>query len=94
MKIVGIKRVTPRRVYAIKTSTETFIADGLAHHNCIGCNMFGRGKLPEYELFMNTVYGKRVVEELWNKSRTIVQYKAHDYERIENEYKEKLKCLK
>jgi hypothetical protein len=56
--------------------------------------VFGRGKIPEYELFMNTVYGKKTVEELWNKSRSIIQYKAHDYERIENEYKEKLKCLK
>ena len=45
MKIKKITEVEPRRVYAIKTSSNTFIADGLAHHNCMACNMYKKGNI-------------------------------------------------
>ena len=71
MKIISIKKITPRIVYAISTTSETFISDGLAHHNCTHCNHFGRGMLNIYAEKLIKMYGPNIVEELnalkWKK---------------------------
>ncbi len=44
MLITKITKIKPKKVFAIQTSTKTFIADGLAHHNCMRCNIHGQGQ--------------------------------------------------
>jgi len=44
MRIKTITEVKPRRVYAVTTTTGTFVADGMAHHNCVACNLYQKGK--------------------------------------------------
>jgi hypothetical protein len=82
MKIIKIKKVTPRKVYAIKTSTGTFIADGLAHHNCAFCNSrMNEDKFEGGRIFAENIiarYGERrltyintFINEEWSCKREI-----------------------
>jgi hypothetical protein len=64
MKIKKITEVTPRTVYAVQTSTGTFIADGLAHHNCYNCNHTLKGNWDRYYDFMLRKYGQETIDDL------------------------------
>jgi len=79
MKIVSIKKVTPRTVYAIGTSTKTFISDGLAHHNCCGCNTYREGEQAKHLIHIENTLGREVVDELMELER---KWKAGDYMKI------------
>lgn len=65
----------------------------MVNAQCRGCNVWGGGKLPEYEAYMQKTYGPKVVAELWKLSRENIQYKVHDYLEIEEKYKNKFKKL-
>jgi hypothetical protein len=97
MKIKSIKEVAPRTVYAVATTSGTYIADGLAHHNCIGCNTnppYGKGgNYVEYFVFMEKEWGRDMIEEFRALKYQTIKYKVYDYERIEQEYKEKTEAL-
>lgn len=93
MKIHSIKEVKPRRVYAVTTSTGTFIADGLAHHNCYTCNIHRKGASEDYWLFMEKKYGREVIDELIAKKRVIMQRKAYEYLELAEEYDRKYQEL-
>lgn len=67
MKIKSIKEVKPRTVYAVQTTSGTYIADGLAHHNCVGCNMFKAGEQYLYSKALDEKYGKGTAEELMSQ---------------------------
>lgn len=64
------------------------------HGQCYGCNGFGRGKQPRYHEYMLRKYGQEVIDDLFEKARSTVQYKTHDYLEIEKEYKQKLKNIR
>ena len=51
-KVVSVREVEPRTVYAVETSTGTFISDGLAHHNCARCNGFLNGNYIMYSRYI------------------------------------------
>lgn len=55
-KVVSVREVEPRTVYAIETTTGTFISDGLAHHNCQRCNGFLNGNYLMYARWMQKHY--------------------------------------
>lgn len=88
MKIKNITRVAPRTVYAIQTSSATFIADGLAHHNCYACNMLYNGQPSSYAKRLRIDYDKDIVELLEARRKKI----THDfnYQEIIDIYTEKL----
>jgi len=88
MKIKNIKKVEPRKVYAITTSTGTFIADGLAHHNCIGCNYFANGRYAVFTQNLIKEHGIEKYEEIVRRSNQVVKYTKDDYLEIERKYKE------
>lgn len=60
------------------------------HGQCYHCNVGLKGNKLEYWLFMEKAYGRKVIDQLIEESKQTVQYKIHDFERIEQEYKEKL----
>ena len=93
MKVLSINKVSPKRVYAVKTSTGTFIADGLFHHNCPGCNLFLHGNYGQYTLKMIDRYGRDGVDAKIAQKHQIVKRKAQDYLEIAETYKQKLKEL-
>ena len=81
MKIKNIKLVKPRKVYAVTTSTATFIADGLAHHNCYNCNINLGGNQYAYGVKL----GKEKVDELYTIKNQINKWTEQDYlQRIEH----------
>jgi hypothetical protein len=59
------------------------------HGQCYHCNVGLKGNKLEYWLFMEKTYGRKVIDELMAESKITVQYKTHDFERIEQEYIDK-----
>lgn len=70
MRVKSIRSVEPRTVYAIETSTGTFIADGLAHHNCVGCNQFLNGNEAMYSSYIIDTYGVDEFNRLIDTARS------------------------
>lgn len=93
MKITNITKIQPRTVYAIKTSTNTFISDGLAHHNCAGCNIFGNGKPLDFEEHLKEELGDELVEEMKKSRHKITILSRPWYSEQIDYYKSKLKEL-
>jgi len=87
MKIKKITEVKPERVYAIETSTHTFIADNLAHHNCAGCNTFKSGNLIEYRIGLVKKIGIKRVQWLEDNRRVPKTWKRWELEALLEKYK-------
>lgn len=56
-------------VYAIQTSTSTFVADGLAHHNCRHCNCYLEGNTHNYMRGLEKKYGSDIFAQLEYESQ-------------------------
>ncbi len=89
MRIKRLKKIEPRKVYAVQTTSETFIADGLAHHNCYSCNVCMHGNKVAYTLFMvNTIgYTIEEIEELESLKYSVTKFTLSDMIEIEQKYK-------
>ena len=87
MKIKSIRKVAPRTVFALTTSTGTFIANGLAHHNCVACNVFLHGNIYPYSLALKRKYGPNILEELDAKRKEVKKYTRSEYETLIEKYK-------
>lgn len=94
MKVKKITKVEPRPVYSIATSTKTFIADGLAHHNCYKCNLMMGGNQGEFRDRIRAELGDEKVDQLLKESKKSVKYNATEWLQKQAYYKEKLKRLK
>jgi hypothetical protein len=93
MRVRSITEVPPRRVWAVRTSTGTFIADGLAHHNCYHCNVGLKGNWIEFYKHMVKDFGEERVKEMIYKEKEVKQYKIYQIEEIRTEIKNRLKEL-
>jgi hypothetical protein len=71
-----------------------FLEDN-CHAQCVGCNFFGKNSRSygKYYEFMKAHYGAQRIDEIILLSNRIVQFDQSDYERIEAEYKFKIKEL-
>lgn len=75
-KVVSISKVSDETVYALETTTGTFIADGVYHHNCsFRCNRMRSGEYEKYRLALKDKYGDKVPESLENTARLYPSYK-------------------
>ena len=93
MRVRSVKRVKPRTVFAVETSTGTFIADGLAHHNCAGCNIFGNGQHIPFTAFMTDYHGHEVMDEIVLQANTPYTYTIDELDEIREEYERKAEAL-
>lgn len=59
------------------------------HSQCYRCNVGLHGNKVQYWLFMEKTYGRPLIDQLILESKQTIKYKRHDYERIEQEYKDK-----
>jgi hypothetical protein len=91
VKIKKITKVPPEKVYAIETTTKTFIADGLAHHNCMRCNIHLSGNYVTYREKMVEKHGEEFVKNLEQRRHEIT--KDFDYETEIDKYKKKCQDL-
>ena len=94
MRVKSIKKIKPRKVYAITTSTNTFIADGLSHHNCVYCNRHLSGNLAIYRQNLVRDFGIKWVEKLEQDANDYVIYTVPFMLEIEKDLKIKIKELK
>lgn len=60
---------------------------------CVGCNIYGRGKSSIFTEKLIDELGMERYAELVRKSNEVVQYKVNDYLEIEKFYKHKLELL-
>ena len=58
------------------------------HVQCVGCNVFKKGNMDSYALYMLNRYGKEKLEELDRLKNQITKY--YPYEEKIKEYQEKL----
>ena len=63
------------------------------HVQCYRCNINLGGNGPEYFTYMLRTYGQDELDRLKTLAKTSVKFKIHDYQRMESEYKEKLKAF-
>jgi hypothetical protein len=91
MRVKSITSAKPRTVYAVKTSTGTYIADGLAHHNCVGCNMFKQGEQYLYSKALDMKYGNGTAEELMSRRFETHKFTTTELEEIIHDAKEQIK---
>lgn len=94
IKIKSIKEIEVEPVYMIKTTTSTFIADGIYHHNCFRCNIELKGN---YDVFIPKIIHEHSLEWFEEKKRLSkipIKKNWHDeYERIKTKCEE-LTCSK
>lgn len=89
MKVRSIRKIKPETVYAIKTSTGTYIADGLAHHNCGYCNRWMHGNLGIYAVNIDKKYGEGTAELLIKESLKPHKFTEEELKQIIKVYGEK-----
>ena len=87
MKIKKIKKVKPRIVYALKTSSHTFIADNLAHHNCYACNVGRGGEQYIFGKNLEKEIGEEGVERLRQKRYQAKKITPKEWEKLANHYR-------
>lgn len=92
MKIKKIQEVSPEIVYAISTTTGTFIADGLAHHNCVGCNVFQAGNYPIFSHKLDQE-DPTLRPRLREKASQTKQWKSYELEELIESLKLKIKQI-
>lgn len=67
--------------------------EDLVRPQCVGCNVFGRGKYAIFTRKLIDELGMGRYDELVSESQKTVQYKSTDYQEIEKKYKELLSEL-
>lgn len=90
MNIISIKKIKPKTVYAIETSTWTFVADWLAHHNCAQCNWYKSWRLDVYAEHLLKDYWEEWFMKLVKDSWSHQGYSVEEMLSIEKELKNKL----
>lgn len=74
----------PRNILATR-----FLEDN-CHPQCVGCNVFKKGNLGEYALYILKNYGEEKLDFLHQMKHQTVKYKAHDYEEMIDKWKEEI----
>lgn len=94
MQIVKIEQIEPKEVFAIETSTGTFIADGLFHHNCQECNRVLHGNYKVYYPKLKKELGDKRYDELWQLARSNKKITTVELRDLLEKYENLLKSLK
>ena len=63
------------------------------HPQCPRCNLFLNGNMIEYTLWMQKVFGQKIVDDLRMISRSSVKFTRSDYEEMIESFKRKLETL-
>jgi hypothetical protein len=71
-----------------------FFHEQNSHAQCVGCNIFLKGKLIDYTLYMQQTYGNDIVEELRRLDRQLKKFTRYEYERIIKDYSSKIRYLR
>lgn len=67
--------------------------EDLVRPQCVGCNVFGRGKYAIFTRKLIDELGLQRYDELVTESQKVVQYKINDYLEIAQKYRDKLALI-
>ena len=79
--------------YISRNHLSTRFLDENTHAACVGCNVFGGGRLDEYAIYLRGRYGKGILEKLNRIKHTSVKYTIPDYQEMIINWKAKIKKL-
>ena len=79
--------------YYPKTTLSMYFEEKNVHNQCNGCNLFRRGNLQPYALYLIKRYGEEILKELEWKRRQLIQIHDNEYEKFILLYKNKIKSL-
>lgn len=84
MKIRSIKQIPNDIVYAMETTTGTFIADGVYHHNCAYDNAWldKEEMLQRYRNGIIDKYGRDTLKELKARAKITRTNKREELEQV------------
>ena len=57
---------------------------------CVGCNLYGRGKHDEFALHLIDKYGDNILEDLNTQKKKPIKYKIADYQDMIEKYQDYL----
>lgn len=57
---------------------------------CVGCNMYGRGKHDDFALHLIAKYGQNILEDLNAQKNKSIKYKISDYQLMIEKYQDYL----
>lgn len=77
--------------YIPRTHNSTRWYDRNCHPQCVSCNVFMKGRMDEYALFLVWTYGQGILEELHKKKSEIFPIKTFWLEEQIQKYKEIIK---
>lgn len=60
---------------------------------CYGCNVMQQGNITAYWVWMESKYGREIINELLAQRHQTVKFKVWDYQTIEEKYKQATKEL-
>jgi hypothetical protein len=63
------------------------------HCQCVGCNMFNKGRMDVYAVELEAKYGQGILQELAEKKKVRKQFKEWELQEIIDLYKQKIKEL-
>lgn len=91
-KIAPIKEIQCGHGISGRNNAVLFMEE-VCRPQCVGDNVFGRGKQSIFTMKLIKEHGMAKYEELVDLSNTTIQYKTIDYVQIAEKYKEKLMDL-
>lgn len=59
--------------YISRSSLATRYNEINCHCQCVGCNIFKKGNMPSYTLFLQKKYGYEIIQSLYKKSLEITK---------------------
>lgn len=57
--------------YISRSALATRFDEQNVHCQCVGCNIFKKGNMPAYTIFLQKKFGNEIIEELLKKSKVI-----------------------
>ena len=91
--VLRARKISSDTVYAIQTRDETYLADGIVHHNCQLCNRYKNGNYKVYEKKIKMELGEDEVLKLWDKAYDKRKIPTYELEEMLVEIKQKYKDL-
>tara|TARA_R110000851_G_C12685312_1_gene524316 strand:- start:85 stop:468 length:384 start_codon:yes stop_codon:yes gene_type:complete len=73
--------------YVSRSCLPLRFAENNCHAQCMPCNIFKKGNMDEYALFMIKTYGDGILEELNQKKHQLIKYPINWYREQIEKYK-------
>lgn len=77
----------PRNILSTRFDEEN------VHPQCVGCNMFNKGRLDEYAVYLEKNYEIGILQRLHNKKHELVKITYSEYEEMIDKWEDEINDL-